>query len=47
MSYSTIVDILVKGEISANEIRVTVPEGYNINQIGKILEEKGMNTQKI
>ncbi|WP_177505894.1 endolytic transglycosylase MltG [Anaerosinus sp.] len=46
MSYSTIVDILVKGEISANEIRVTVPEGYNINQIGKILEEKGITTQK-
>jgi UPF0755 protein len=40
MTYSEIIDILVQGKTSA--FNLTIPEGYNINQIGKLLEEKGI-----
>lgn len=45
MSYSQITEMLAKGEVAPNEIKITIPEGYNINQIAKLLEENGIVTQ--
>lgn len=40
MSYEEIIRILVEGKTSA--FNITIPEGYTIDQISKLLEEKGI-----
>lgn len=40
MSYGQIIDILAKGKTSA--FNITIPEGYTVTQIAKLLEEKGI-----
>lgn len=43
-SYEEIVSQLVKGGAKATEVQVTIPEGWNIDQIAQRLEENGVCT---
>ena len=42
MSYDEIIIKLAKGVGNYETVTVTIPEGYNINQIAKLLEENGV-----
>lgn len=43
-SYEAIVSELVKGGVRGDEVQVAIPEGWNIDQIAKRLEENGVCT---
>ncbi|MBE6798299.1 MAG: endolytic transglycosylase MltG [Ruminococcaceae bacterium] len=43
-SYEEIVSQLIKGGAKANEVQVTIPEGWTVDEIAKRLEENGVCT---
>lgn len=44
MSYQTIVERLANGQTSMLVVRLTIPEGYTVKQIGALLEKKGISS---
>lgn len=42
MSYDEIIIALAKGNNEVQTVTVTIPEGYNINQVAELLEENGV-----
>lgn len=42
MSYDQIIIALAKGDSNVETVTVTIPEGYNINQVARLLEENGV-----
>jgi len=42
MSVDEIVDVLIAGSVEANTKTFTIPEGYTINQIARVLDEHGI-----
>lgn len=43
--YKTILAILTAGTTEGVDVRVTIPEGYTLKQMGKILADKGLVTE--
>lgn len=46
ISLDNFIKDLNSGKYNENAIKVTIPEGYNIEQIGKVLEDKGIITKE-
>ncbi len=46
MSYDEIIIKLAKGTGTYETVKVTIPEGYNVNQVAKLLEENGVCSAK-
>lgn len=45
VTYSDILEELIKGDMMANTVVVTIPEGYTVVQIGELLEKEGIVTK--
>lgn len=46
MSLRTFIDMITKGKVNDNLIKVTIPEGFNVDEIGKRLEDNGIITKE-
>lgn len=45
-SLNDFIDMLENEDLSKNQVTITIPEGYTIEKIGKVCEEKGLFTAK-